>query len=177
MDTNMCDITLLTSTKNLQDNGAPLSRAYAHVSRQPAAPAPCNFVNGISYMTLLIGIFVRCVSALQKKSTFLLNGRSRNIGKSSTLWWRWVIIIKGSHSGIGTIYIPSLIQWSVVSYNINDKTIVYAPVYMLYLPQNIQHNGTICMGTCFLQVSNGGGSIIECTTCAGIYELKCIQIL
>ena len=97
-----------------------------------------NFVNGISYMTLLIGIFVRCVSALQKKSTFLLNGRSRNIGKSSTLWWRWVIIIKGSHSGISTIYIPSLIQWSVVSYNINDKTIVYPPVYMLYLPQNIQ---------------------------------------
>jgi hypothetical protein len=48
---------------------------------------------------------------------------------------------------------------------------------MLYLPQNIQHNGTICMGTCFLQVSNGGGSIIECITCAGIYELKFIQIL
>ena len=48
---------------------------------------------------------------------------------------------------------------------------------MLYLPQNIQHNGTICMGTCFLQVSNGGGSIIECITCAGIYELKCSQIL
>ena len=86
------------------------SRTSAHVSPRPAAPAPCNFVNGISYMTLLIGILVRCVSALQKKSTFLLNGRSRNIGKSSTLWWRWVIIIEGSRSGIGTIYIPSLIS-------------------------------------------------------------------
>jgi len=99
----------LTSLQNSKTMAHLSSRTSASVSPRPAAPAPCNFVNGISYMTLLIGILVRCVSALQKKSTFLLNGRSRNIGKSSTLWWRWVIIIKGSRSGIGTIYIPSLI--------------------------------------------------------------------
>ena len=99
----------LTSLQNSKTMAHLSSRTSASVSPRPAAPAPCNFVKGISYMTLLIGILVRCVSVLQKKSTFLPNGRSRNIRKSSTLWLRWVIIIKGARGGIGTIYIPSLI--------------------------------------------------------------------